>query len=159
MIELVEEVDVAAPPEQVWRVVTDWPRQGEWMLGTTVRVASGDGRSAGSELAAFSGLGPFGFTDTMVITTWDPPHRCAVRHTGRLVRGTAEFTVRPGTVRPGTVRPGAAGAVVLWREALDLPFGVVGRLGWTLVRPAFRAGVRHSLRRLARLCEAAGPTT
>jgi hypothetical protein len=39
-------------------------------------------------------------------------------------------------------------------EQLDLPFGAAGRLGWPLVRPAFRAGLEYSLHRLARLCEA-----
>ena len=59
---------VAAPAETTWAALTDWTRQGEWMLGTSVRVTGGDGRGVGSTLAAFTGVGPLGFTDTMRIT-------------------------------------------------------------------------------------------
>ena len=33
-------VAVAAPIEQVFAALTDWPRQGEWMLSTTVNADS-----------------------------------------------------------------------------------------------------------------------
>jgi hypothetical protein len=42
----------------------------------------------------------------------------------------------------------------LWSELLDLPLGGLGRVGWRVVRPLFRAGVELSLRRMARRCEA-----
>ncbi|CAL9632692.1 SRPBCC family protein [Saccharothrix sp. NPDC042600] len=121
-------VRVDAPAETTWAAVTDWARQGEWMLLTRVRVVGGDGRSAGSSLSAFTGVGGVGFTDTMRITAWEPPHRCAVEHTGRLVRGTAEFRV----VERG------AGSEFVWSE--DVP--------WALAL-AFAPGVRWSLHRFA----------
>jgi uncharacterized protein YndB with AHSA1/START domain len=137
-------VDVPAPPERTWLAVTDWARQGEWMLGTTVRVTGGDGRSVGSTLAARTGYGPVGFLDTMEITEWDPVRRRAVvAHTGRVVRGDGEFAVTP---RAG------GGSVMHWTERLELPFGVLGQLGWPLLRPVFAAGVQWSLHRLARFC-------
>jgi carbon monoxide dehydrogenase subunit G len=142
--ELTVRVDVAAPQEVVWRVLTDWERQREWMVGTTVTVTDRDGHSVGSGLAAFTGLGRLGFTDTMRITTWDPPRRCEVRHTGRLVRGFGVFDVEP---------QGDAASVVAWTELLDLPLGPLGRLSWPVVRPAARVGLAVSLRRLAKLCE------
>lgn len=138
-------IETSAPPERAWRAVTDWPRQGEWMLGTTVTVASGDGRSVGSTLHARTGFGPFGFVDTMEITEWDPAERrCVVRHTGHLVRGAGEFAVLDAE---------GGGSTVRWVERLELPFGSVGRAGWPVTRPLFAAGVRWSLRRLARFCE------
>lgn len=143
LVELTVRTPVEAPAASVWRVLTDWERQGDWMVGTTVRLASGDGRSVGAKLAARTGIGPFGFTDTMKITVWDPPRRCEVLHTGRLVRGAGVFDVEPR----------GAAATVVWTERLQLPFGVFGRWGWPLVRPAFRAGLKLSLSRLARLCE------
>ena len=141
-------VDIAAPVETVWGVVTDWESQGDWMLGTAVRVTRGDGTSLGSELAATTGVGPLGFTDTMEIVGWDPPHRATVRHTGRLVRGSGVFTVveREG---PG----GREDSRFIWGEQLDLPLGPLGALGWPVARPAFAAGLRYSLNRLARHCE------
>lgn len=142
IIEVTEEVDVAASPAATWAAITDWARQGEWMLGTRVDVTAGDGRGEGSRLAAFTGVGPLGFTDTMDITAWDPPTRCAVRHTGRLVRGTGLFEVRPR----------GAQSTFVWHERLEA--GPVIGLGWQVVGPAFRAGIRYSLRRFARFAEA-----
>jgi len=119
-------VDVAAPVEVTWAAVTDWARQGEWMLATEVRVTAGDGRGVGTGLTAFTGVGPVGFTDTMRVTAWEPPRRCAVRHTGRLVRGTAEFLVEPR----------GAGSRFTWAEDIPKPLGLVLAPGvwWSLRR-------------------------
>ena len=54
--ELVEQVDVDAPPEQVWAALVDWDRQGEWMLLTDVRAVDGDGQGVGGRLAAVTGV-------------------------------------------------------------------------------------------------------
>ena len=144
-VELTVPVDVNAPAEAVWDIVTDWVGQGEWMLGTRVSVTSpGDGRELGATLSAFSGVGPLGFTDTMEIVEWEPLKRCTVRHTGNVVKGDGVFEV---------VELGPARARFLWTELLDLPLGALGRLGWPVVRPAFRLGVEQSLRKMARLCE------
>lgn len=142
-VELTAPMEVNAPAELVWRRVTDWAGQGDWMLGTRVAVTHGDGRSVGSRLRAVTGVGPVGFTDTMEIVEYveHGPWRAVVRHTGKVVRGDGVFEV---------VELGAARSRLLWSELLDLP---LGRAGWPLVRPAFRAGVVHSLRKLARLCE------
>lgn len=133
-------VDVQAPVERTWAASVDWARQGEWMLGTAVRPVGGDGTGVGGRLEAYTGRRPLGFLDTMTITRWEPPYRCDVRHTGRVVRGTGTFRVEPR---------GAAGSRFVWREDLDLPLGRLGRLGWPLVAPLFAWGVRRSLRRFA----------
>jgi hypothetical protein len=144
-VELTVPVDVNAPAEAVWRAVTDWPGQGEWMLGTRVAVTSGgDGRELGATLRAVTGIGPLGVVDTMDIVEWDPPKRCVVRHTGRIVKGDGVFEV---------VELGPERSRFLWTELLDLPLGGLGRLGWPVVRPVFRAGVEASLRTMAKLCE------
>ena len=145
MPELVLQVDVEAPPEQAWAALVDWDRQGEWMLLTDVRAGAQGGQGVGGELAAVTGvkipgLERLGVLDTMLITGWDAPHRVDVRHTGRVVRGTGTFELRP---RAG------GGSTFVWTEALDLPLGALGRLGWPLVKPAFSAGVQLSLRRFA----------
>jgi uncharacterized protein YndB with AHSA1/START domain len=142
MAELTLSVDVAASAEQTWAALVDWDRQGEWMLGTQVVGEQAD--RVGGRLRARTGFGPFGITDTMTITAWEPPYRCDVEHTGRVVRGTGTFAVED---RPG-------GSRFVWSERLDLPMGAVGRAGWPLVRPAFAAGVRLSLRRFARFAAA-----
>ena len=133
------EVDVDGPVERTWAAATDWDRQGEWMLGTTVRGTEQDGRGVGGGIRAVTGLGRLGIVDSMVITGWEPPHGAYVTHTGRIVRGTAAFEVRE---RPG-------GSTFVWSERLDLPLGAVGRFGFRLLRPAFLWGLRLSLRRFA----------
>ncbi len=136
-------VDVEAAAETVFAAATDWDRQHEWMLGTTVRVRRGDGHSVGSEVEAVTGIAGIGVPDRMRITLWDAPSRCEMRHLGRVVRGTGIFEVRPRG-------PGAA--TFEWIEELELPFGMLGTLGWPLLRPLFGAGLRLSLDRFAAFC-------
>ncbi|WP_028848910.1 MULTISPECIES: SRPBCC family protein [Thermocrispum] len=142
-IRLTMAVPVAAPVSYVWAAVTDWPRQSEWILGTTVRVVAGDGRSVGSRVHAYTGWRPFGLLDTMRVTVWEPPHRVEVLHDGGLLRG-------PGLIE---VQPSENGSVVRWSEDLEQPFGAAGGLGWRVVRPLVRAGFRRSLATFARMVE------
>ena len=146
---LVLTVDVDAPVEQTWAGVTDWAGQGEWMLGTRVWPTDQGGQGVGGGIEAFTGVGPLGFLDRMEITLWEPPRRCHVLHLGRVVRGTGAMEVEP--------LPGDRSRFV-WREDLDLPLGLLGRLGWPLVRPAFAFGVQLSLKRFARWVEAGRPS-
>jgi len=139
-VEVRLEVVVEAPVEQTWAAAVDWDAQGEWMLGTRVRGTAQDGVGVGGGIEAFTGVGRLGFLDTMEITAWDPPQRCAVLHTGRVVRGTGLFEVR---------ELGEERSVFVWSEQLELPLGALGRLGWPVVRPLFLAGVRRSLDRFA----------
>jgi carbon monoxide dehydrogenase subunit G len=134
---------IAAPAERVWDFVTDWERQGDWVPATTVRILHGDGRSVGSRLLAFTGFFDIGFADPMEIVEWDPPRRCVVRHTGRLLRGTGEFAVEAH---------GEASAFV-WSERLEPPLGLVGRFGLTLLAPAVRLGLSRAGDKLAAECE------
>ena len=140
MAELVLTQEVAAPVEKVWDALTDWEAHDRWMLFTRAQ----GGRAEGETISAFTGIGGLGFVDTMTITVWEPPHRAVVRHTGRVVRGSGAFEVE--AVSPGRSR-------VVWSEWVDLPFGLVGRLGWPPGRLVLRALVQLSLRRLARYVE------
>ena len=143
MVTLALHVDVDAPAEVTWAAVVDWAAQGDWMLGT--RVSGGHG--VGARVEAFTGVGRLGFADVMEITLWQPPRACHVRHLGRVVRGTGAFEVEPR---------GDGRSRFVWREDLDLPLGLLGRVGWPLVRPFFAYGVQLSLRRFARSVEARG---
>lgn len=144
MPEVSAHVDVAAPARRVWDVMVDWDRHDDWMIGTRVR-AFGEGR--GARLLAWTGVGPVGFLDRMVVTDWDPPQRCVVEHIGWLVRGTGGFEI---------IALDAERAQVIWWERLAAPALLptwLFRLGWPLVRPVARLGLRYSLRRLARFVE------
>lgn len=131
------EVGSSASAERVFAVLTDWPRHREWMPFT--RAEGGTG--VGATVEGRTGLGPFGFLDTMRITEWEPGRRVAVAHTGGLVRGEGWFTTTPS---PG------GGCVIGWGERLAPP--PLGPL-WPLAAPAFRVFMKVGLRRLARLAE------
>lgn len=145
------ELRIAMPASEqaVWDAITDWPSQGQWMLGTRVWVGAGDGCSIGSRIEAFTGIGKLGFLDTMNITVWDPPHRCEVLHTGRVVRGVGWMATEPSASGPDT-------CVFVWGEQLQLPWGWFGRLGWLIAGPLMKAGVRASLTRFQRVLSAGG---
>jgi carbon monoxide dehydrogenase subunit G len=138
-------MEVAAPAAVVWAVVTDWEAQREWIPGTSVHVVHGDGGSVGSRLVAFTGIADVGFLDTFEIVEWQPPRRCRVRHTGRLLRGDGIFEVKPLGDR----------ATFHWSERLEPPFWLLGRIGMPLVRPLVEAGLRRACRNLAARCVAA----
>ena len=138
------EVPVAAPPAEVFRGFTDWRAQGEWMLGTDVRPVFGEASGVGGRIEAWTGIGRVGFLDTMVITEWIDGRKVVVTHTGAVVRGDGIMEVIPGEGR---------GSLFVWAERLELPLGLVGRVGWPVVRPAFAAGVRSSLDTFAGLVE------
>ena len=148
MASLVLSVPVAAPAAETWAGAVDWESQGRWMLATTVRVTSQDGLGVGAGVEAFTGIGRLGVRDVMQVSAWDPPYRCDVLHVGRVVRGSGTFEV---------VDRGPGGSLFRWREDLDLPLGLLGRLGWPLVKPFFALGVLVSLRRFARWVEAGRP--
>jgi uncharacterized protein YndB with AHSA1/START domain len=137
--------DIAAPAAEVFDAATDWAGQGRWIPLTRVRVVRGDGRSAGSVIEAFTGIGPVGVTDVLEIVRFAPPHTVEIVHTGRWLRGPGEFRFAPAP--DGGTRFGL-------REWLHLPAGRAGRLGWTLARPLFTLGARRSLAVFARLFEA-----
>ena len=138
---------VRATPERVWLVAMDWSRQGEWIPATQVH----GGMGVGAQVVARTAVGPVGFTDTMIITDWDPPRRCVVRHTGKVVRGDGIFEVIPH----GELTE------FRWTELVELPLpaalqrGVARRatqfLGRRAVAPLARRSLQHALTRLARL--------
>jgi hypothetical protein len=136
-LEVTAQVRVPADVDRVWQAVTDWSRQQEWIWATRVH----GGQGVGAAVTGRTGLGPVGFTDTMVITEWDPPRRCVVEHTGRLIRGAGIFEVR------------AAGreAEFRWTEQLRLPLPAgLGGLAARAIRPLAERALTSALRRFAR---------
>jgi uncharacterized protein YndB with AHSA1/START domain len=151
MPDLIQRIDVDAPPERVWALLTDWERQGEWMLLTDVRTVGGPAQRLHGRLAARTGLPlpggrRLGVLDTMIITKWEPPRLVEVQHTGRIVRG-------PGTFE---VQPRGEHSTVVCTEVWYLPYGYLGVAGWFLARPLVVRGLRTSLRRLAALAARPG---
>ncbi len=148
------EIEVGVPAGALWDLVTDWPRQQEWVPATRVEAVAGPTRAVGERFRAWTGLGPptrhIGFWDPMTVTGWCPPEGpdqpgwCEVLHTGRLVRGVGQLAVTP--CGPGRSR-------MVWFEGVDLPAGPLGRGAWVLLRPLVARGVDLALRRLRTLAE------
>lgn len=140
------EVEINAPAQKVWDGITNWEAQSQWMMGTKVWPVDGDGTGVGGKIEAFTGVWRIGFLDTMEITGWQPPNRCDVNHTGRVVKGTGTFEV---------VSTSDTTSKFIWSEDLVLPLGALGKFGFILVKPGFVFGVRKSLEKFARQVEQA----
>lgn len=170
MGEVSASVGVGAGPEAVWEALTDWARQGEWLLATQVHlvppasprpagqaaatpppatpppgvgVPHAVGSGVGTRVEGLTRVGPVQLRDPMEVTFWDPPRRCEVRHLGPVVRGVGSFEVEPAP----------AGSRVRWTEWLDPPLGLAGQVGLLALRPLLAAGMLASLERFAaRVC-------
>lgn len=124
--------------ETVFNSLTAWDKQSEWMVGTQVKAMKSGGHAKGGTLSARTGLGRVGFVDTMTITAWNPPQQCSVTHTGKIVKGSGDFIV---------TKLSEDSSLFTWREVIDLPLGIIGRIGWVFVSPFAQLGIVLSLRR------------
>lgn len=145
MTRVVYSVDIGAPVERVWAAAVDWRGQDRWVPMTTVRAGKQSGIAVGGEIAAYTGVGPVGFLDTMTITRWDTGRRVDVLHTGSFVRGIGILAVKP---------LGANRSRFYWAEDLDLPLGIVGQIGWQFLKPGLSVVMRSALGKFASLVEA-----
>ena len=97
----------------------------------------------GSRIAAFTGFWSIGFLDTMTVTEYDPPRRWVMDKDGALLHGVGIMQVEPLP----------QGCRVSWVNELDLPFGILGRLGWPIARPLARLALTAALKRMGRLID------
>lgn len=131
---------VAAPCSVVWDVLVDWERQPEWMLDARrVEVVTPQREGPGVTIHVPTSLLGVPVLDVMRVTDWDPPHRLAVTHLGRVIRGGGAFELADE----------AGGTRLAWWEEVEAPFGAVGDLGTRLALPVIRRIFAASLRRLA----------
>ena len=115
---------VAAPPRQVWDVITDWAGYARWVPLTTMRLDQGP-TGVGWSFAGLTGVGPFRFSDVMRVTAWAPPSDAGpgafrLVKVGRLLAGWAEVSVLP--------MPGGERTRLLWRENIVIRPIPLGRL-------------------------------
>lgn len=149
--------ETTAQPSAVWDVLTDFTAYGRWMPLTRMRVDAGEPR-VGWGFAGVSGIGPLGFSDSMVLTRWEPP----ADRTGaaQAAGGPASFrVVKTGRLLGGwvdvTVTPTATGTRVDWRE--DFSVRPVAFLDGTRpVRAAGRALYARALDAMMAEAEAQG---
>ena len=114
------------------------------MLQTKVWVTSQETEGVGTSIAAFTGplhriyprFGFLGLLDLMVVTKWQPPHRCDVEHVGKILKGTGTFQLTQ--MNSSTTR-------FDWSETIQAP-----KVIFALMAPFLYIGVRLSLARFAR---------
>jgi len=96
MAPIVSEVDVARPPDDVFRYVTDPSRFGEWQSGVVSAHIEGDGaQSVGSRCIMTRRIGSSDRTSTSEITQLSPPRTWAVRGIDGPIRANIAVTVDP----------------------------------------------------------------
>ena len=138
-------ISLTLPCNQVraWQAIADWEGQGNWMLQSRVWVTSQIREGIGTTITAFTGpfyksypkFSNFGLLDTMVVTNWQPPYRCDVMHTGKILKGTGTFEL---------VEISATATRFNWSEDIEC-----SRLQFLAIYPFLWIGVRISLARLS----------
>ncbi|MFF9804630.1 SRPBCC family protein [Streptomyces coeruleorubidus] len=144
MVNILLERTVPLPLDEAWRRITLWPRHGEVVPLTEVRVDPPGPTRVGTVIVARSGVGALAFDDPMEVTVWQPPEdgapgMCRLEKRGRVVLGWAELEVRPG--------PGGRTRVV-WREEIRLR--LLPSLFDGVLRPSARYVFGRALNRLLR---------
>jgi hypothetical protein len=126
----------------VWRVLTDWERQGDWMLeASDFVVVTPHREGVGVEAEATVRIGGISTRDRIRVDLWDPPTRLGIVHLG-WVQGRGELRLTPmGTERTR----------LDWREELRPPLGPLGAIGLRAFRPLMRRVFVRDARVLAEL--------
>ncbi len=80
MAPIVGQVDIARPPDEVFRYVTDPARFGEWQAGVvSAHIEGDDPQAVGSVCMMTRRIGGSERTSTSKITEFSPPHRWTIR--------------------------------------------------------------------------------
>ena len=126
--------------DSVFTAVTNWGSQHKWIYATKVKAVSDNSHKLGGRLEAFTGMGNFGFLDTMTITKWESPTLCEVTHTGKVIKGVGLFEVVCDNDK----------TYFIWTEYVEMPFGRFGKIGWFFVYPLIALLLQLCLRKFRR---------
>ncbi len=133
------------PPEVVWRLITDWEHQGDWMLEASDFVVLSEQREGVGVVAeATVKIGGISTRDEVRVTRWEPNEVLGIAHAGWVSGGGEIFMTPVGTATH-----------VFWRETLYPPLGIVGALGLALFKPLMARIFVRDLRVLQGLVRAA----
>ena len=130
------------PIDLVWTLITDWERQGEWMLEASDFVVTTAHREGiGVEAEATIKIGGIRTRDRIRVDVWEPARRLGIVHRG-WVDGRGDIELAPD---------GPASTRFAWREELHPPWGLLGAVGLRLYRPMLTRTFRRDLGLLAGL--------
>jgi hypothetical protein len=126
----------------IWELITDWERQGDWMLEASDFVVTSDHREGiGVEAEATIKIAGIKTRDRVRVTGWEPPRRLAIEHLG-WVSGAGVIDIVPS---------GPGRSHLFWREELYPPLGLLGAVGITGFKPIMRRIFERDLKVLARI--------
>jgi len=136
------------PAAEAWAVLTRWERQADWMLDAdAVVVRSAQREGVGVRLDVRTRLFQIpAFTESMVVTAWDPPRRLEIAH-GGIVRGVGTWLLEPVD----------GGTAFTWTEHVVLRVPIVGGLAGALYAPVLRVLMGRAQGGLKALIVASGP--
>jgi hypothetical protein len=137
-------VAMPAAARAAWALLTDWSAHSRWVPATTVTVVEDTG-GVGTRFVGRSHLGPLGFDDPMTVTLFEPPTseapgRCEIIKTGRVITGTAGFTV---------TSTGPSTSEVTWWEDIEVTPPSLTRWAGPLLARAGTASFARVLRAAA----------
>ena len=130
------QVEIAAPIQTVWELISDIGRQPEWMREMkSVRILTPGPTGEGTRGEATVRILGISVTDPVVITVWRPPHEFAIEHAG-LFSGGGRITLCDG--ESGTT-------VVHWREVLVPPLlpALGSLIQWPILHWIFQDDLYH----------------
>jgi uncharacterized protein YndB with AHSA1/START domain len=143
MIDVTVTTEIAAPPETVWRMLIDLPREPAWMRAVeeVAFVAPASTYAPGARMRRAGRFLGIRLAWESEITEFVPNSRIVFRHSGA-ISGHSRWEVEPT----------AQGSLVRLTSIGPAP----GVLGWlpALARAGVRAGLAGDLKRLKRLVEA-----
>lgn len=135
-----------AGPDTIWRLITDWENQGDWMLEATDLVVTSEQREGvGVEAEATISIAGIKTRDRIRVTTWEPGKHLVMAHLG-WVRGEGEIVLTD---------LGDRGTHLFWREMHYPPLGIAGAIGLSLLKPLMKRIFERDLRILESLARAA----
>lgn len=134
------------PPGVVWDLITDWERQGDWMLEASDFVVTSEHREGvGVTAEATVTIGGITTRDKVRVVVWEPSRRLVIEHGGRVTgRGDLHLT-----------QLGPDRTHLFWTEQLAPPLGVLGALGISAFKPLMRRVFKRDIKVLAALVRAA----
>lgn len=145
IVTLTFSIVINSTPQTIFEYVSDWEKQSDWILFTTVKLVEGLPNQKDPLLLAVTKFGPLKVVDTMVVTDWQPYERIVVEHTGRIVLGKGVFTIK-NTINEAST--------FTWQEITPIPFGLFGQICLVLAKPVMNIVFGKSLRKLKNNIEA-----
>jgi hypothetical protein len=135
-------------PDEAWRFLVDWERQGDWMVDVgRIEVVSANREGAGVRLRCPAKVfGVPAFTEVMTVGVWEPPRHLVIRHGDPLEgEGTWWLTPQPD------------GTLFRWAEDVRLDLPLVGELAALGYRPLMGWLMERSMNAARGALIAAGP--